>query len=86
MVATYTIFGRQVGSHVVSLANLPLDFARYDRNALPRPRRLTQLQLAMITLGTTFSVAALSMGGGDKKKAQAPPINASSKEEEQFIQ
>lgn len=26
------------------------------------------------------------MSGGDKKKAEAPPINASSKEEEQFIQ
>lgn len=43
------------------------------------------LQLAMATLGVTFGIAALSMGGSKKSTAQGPPINASSKEEEAFI-
>ncbi|KAI9754347.1 MAG: Leukocyte receptor cluster (LRC) member 8 [Chaenotheca gracillima] len=57
MVATYNVFGRQVGSHI----------------------------LAMATLGTTFAVAALSMGGEKKTKEQGPPINATSTDEESFI-
>lgn len=40
----------------------------------------------MITLGTTAGVAAFSMAGKEKAKEQGPPINATSKEEEQFIQ
>jgi F-type H+-transporting ATPase subunit k len=40
----------------------------------------------MITLGTTFVGSAYAMSGGDKKKEQGPPINAGSKEEENFIQ
>jgi hypothetical protein len=41
----------------------------------------------MATLGTMFAGSWLAMGGGEKPKtAQGPPISASSKDEEQFIQ
>ena len=40
----------------------------------------------MATLGTTFGLIALAMGGKEKAKEQGPPINAGSKEEEAFIQ
>jgi hypothetical protein len=40
----------------------------------------------MATLGSLFAGISLSMRGGEKKKEQGPPINASSGEEEQFIQ
>ena len=40
----------------------------------------------MATLGTLFGGVAISMAGGEKKKAQGPPINAGSKDEEAFIQ
>lgn len=44
-------------------------------------------QLSMATLGTLFGGVWLATRGGDKKKKeQGPPINASSKDEEQFIQ
>jgi len=39
----------------------------------------------MITLGTAFSIGAYSMRGGEKKKQQGPPINATDQEEEKFI-
>ncbi|KAL2218139.1 hypothetical protein M432DRAFT_418775 [Thermoascus aurantiacus ATCC 26904] len=43
--------------------------------------------LSMATLGTLFGGVWLATRGGDKKKKeQGPPINASSKDEEQFIQ
>ncbi|KAJ5807073.1 hypothetical protein N7474_010665 [Penicillium riverlandense] len=43
--------------------------------------------LSMATLGTMFAGSWLAMGGGEKPKtAQGPPISASSKDEEQFIQ
>ncbi|KAF7502554.1 hypothetical protein GJ744_005493 [Endocarpon pusillum] len=58
MVAMYTLFGRQVGSHY----------------------------LAMATLSALFGGSYLAMRGGEKKTAQGPPINASSKDEEAFIQ
>ncbi|KAF3930761.1 hypothetical protein ABW20_dc0100403 [Dactylellina cionopaga] len=58
MVQYYTILGRSVGSHVLSMA----------------------------TLGTVFGISYLSMGGGSKKAQQSPPIQASSKDEENFIQ
>ncbi|KAL9083816.1 MAG: hypothetical protein Q9165_008375 [Trypethelium subeluteriae] len=58
MVAMYTVFGRQVGSHV----------------------------LAMGVLGTLFT-GGFYFGSGSKKPAQqSPPINATSKDEENFIQ
>jgi F-type H+-transporting ATPase subunit k len=41
----------------------------------------------MLTLGSLFVGSAYAMSGEDKKKKdQGPPINASSKEEENFIQ
>lgn len=40
----------------------------------------------MATLGTAFVGGALALGGKEKSKEQGPPINATSKEEEQFIQ
>ncbi|KAK2825728.1 hypothetical protein FQN49_007424 [Arthroderma sp. PD_2] len=57
MVATYTILGRKIGSHV----------------------------LAMSVLGSTAAGIYLSLPG-KQNKAQAPPIQASSKDEEKFIQ
>ncbi|MCJ1468888.1 hypothetical protein MMC07_007518 [Pseudocyphellaria aurata] len=59
MVAQYTIFGRQVGSHI----------------------------LAMATLGVTFTGSYFAMRGkGQKaKEERSVPINASTKEEEDFI-
>lgn len=58
-----------------------------ELHPLSRPAIINScsLQLAMATLGVTFGVAALSMGGSKKSTAQGPPINASSKEEEAFI-
>ncbi|KAI1656780.1 hypothetical protein F4813DRAFT_363300 [Daldinia decipiens] len=58
MVAMYTIFGRQVGSH----------------------------HLAMGVLATLFTGSYIGFGGGSKKATQAPPINASSPDEADFIQ
>ena len=40
----------------------------------------------MATLGTTFGLIALAMGGKKEAKEQGPSINAGSKEEEAFIQ
>ena len=40
----------------------------------------------MLTLGTTAGGIALAMRGKGTAKEKAPPINASSKEEEAFIQ
>jgi F-type H+-transporting ATPase subunit k len=40
----------------------------------------------MATLGTLFGGSWLAMRGGAKKTAEGPPINASSKDEEAFIQ
>ncbi|KAJ5543097.1 hypothetical protein N7535_005526 [Penicillium sp. DV-2018c] len=43
--------------------------------------------LAMATLGSIFAGSYLATSGGAKPKtAQGPPINASSKDEENFIQ
>ncbi|KAJ5860707.1 uncharacterized protein N7529_008017 [Penicillium soppii] len=43
--------------------------------------------LAMATLGSIFAGSWLAAGGGEKPKTiQGPPINASSKDEENFIQ
>ena len=40
----------------------------------------------MLTLGTTAVGVAVALGGKEKSKQQGPPIDAQSKEEEQFIQ
>ncbi|CAI7615047.1 hypothetical protein N7455_000676 [Penicillium solitum] len=43
--------------------------------------------LAMATLGSMFAGSWLAVSGGEKPKtAQGPPINASSKDEENFVQ
>ncbi|KAK6331051.1 hypothetical protein TWF718_003241 [Orbilia javanica] len=57
MVAYYTIAGKQVGSHILSIA----------------------------TLSTVFGLSYISMGGSKKPQA-TPPIQATSKDEETFIQ
>lgn len=77
MVAQYTVMGRQVGSHVV----------RQPRSLEAGFQILTKVsQLAMLTLGTTFAGTAWAMSGTEKTKEQGPPLNAGSKDEEQFIQ
>ncbi|KAG5296363.1 DUF2611 superfamily domain-containing protein [Histoplasma capsulatum G186AR] len=48
-------------------------------------RQIGSHVLAMATLGTTFLGCYLAMPGKTDKK-QGPPIKASSKDEEQFIQ
>lgn len=40
----------------------------------------------MAVLGTVVGLASLSFGGSTAKKTQTPPINASSGDEEKFIQ
>lgn len=40
----------------------------------------------MVTLGTFAAGTTFAMGGKEKAKEQGPPINASSKDEEDFIQ
>ena len=47
---------------------------------------MCDLQLAMATLGTTAVGIAFAMSGKEKAKEQGPPINAGSKDEEQFIE
>ncbi|EXJ90503.1 hypothetical protein A1O1_03606 [Capronia coronata CBS 617.96] len=42
--------------------------------------------LAMATLGVTFGAPWLLTRGGSSKQSPTPPINASSKDEEKFIQ
>lgn len=39
----------------------------------------------MATLGTTFVGSWLALRGGDKPEQQGPPLNAKSKDEENFI-
>ena len=40
----------------------------------------------MATLGTTFAIPFLMSGSKGAKKADTPPLNAGSKDEEKFIQ
>ncbi|MCJ1308247.1 hypothetical protein MMC25_001900 [Agyrium rufum] len=42
--------------------------------------------LAIATLATTFIGAGIAMSGPPSEKNKAPPVNASSKDEEIFIQ
>ncbi|EXJ68988.1 uncharacterized protein A1O5_07923 [Cladophialophora psammophila CBS 110553] len=42
--------------------------------------------LAIATLSTAFGLPWLLTRGGGSKKSSTPPINASSKDEEKFIQ
>lgn len=100
MVVYYQVAGKKVGSHVVS-AQPPVHprpaIAGARRIPFYTPaswkcyrRKLTRFlpyQLSMAVLGTMFAGSYLAMGGGSKPKTAAgPPINASSKEEGDFIQ
>ncbi|OCL10481.1 hypothetical protein AOQ84DRAFT_353507 [Glonium stellatum] len=49
-------------------------------------RKVGSHVLAMATLGTLFVGSWASMGGSKKSAQQGPPINATSKDEEKFIQ
>ena len=87
MVQMYTILGRQIGSHYVRqipyspmIQNLHLFIRGPLTNTIP------SVQLALATLLTTGGGIGLAMSGKEKKKEQGPAINASSKEEEEFIQ
>lgn len=54
---------------------------------IPSPSSTNDLpQLAMATLGVTFGGSWLATRGGDSEKSKTPPTNASSKDEEAFIQ
>ncbi|EXJ80959.1 hypothetical protein A1O3_07247 [Capronia epimyces CBS 606.96] len=49
-------------------------------------RQIGSHYLAIATLGATFGLPWLLTRGGSSKKSTTPPINASSKDEEKFIQ
>lgn len=79
MVAMYTIAGRQVGSHWVTIPPL--------QPQTPHPLTpILHQQLAIATLSTVFGGAFAFAKSGPAKATTTPPINASSKDEEQFIQ
>ncbi|KAK7523619.1 hypothetical protein IWZ03DRAFT_410471 [Phyllosticta citriasiana] len=91
MVQYYQIAGRKVGSHVVRRSSQPAA----PRNSCPSllhlqlPHRPPALAAALSigVLGTLFGGIALATGGSKAKKVDnTPPINASSKDEENFIQ
>jgi F-type H+-transporting ATPase subunit k len=100
MVVYYQVAGKKVGSHVVSAyypstpgrQSLALAVSLFTTSSTLEmlPRKLTRFlpyQLSMAVLGTMFAGSYLAMGGGSKPKTAAgPPINASSKEEGDFIQ
>jgi F-type H+-transporting ATPase subunit k len=94
MVVYYQIAGRKVGSHIVRTWILDCSLSKASSSSTKQIERYRKffhwraslcLQLAIATLGATFGGSWLAMRGGNKKQ-QGPPINASSKEEEQFIQ
>lgn len=87
MVAMYNVFGRQVGSHWVRPHPSFIQTMQGNFDLYPSSSELTlrYLQLSMATLGALFAGSAWAMRGGDKKQ-NSPPINASSKDEENFIQ
>ncbi|KAI5294028.1 hypothetical protein KEM52_004830 [Ascosphaera acerosa] len=80
MVATYTLFGRQVGSHVVCRSISLLWSSPLAKNSPSPPF----IQLSLATIGTLGGGIALA-SGGKKGKSAEPPIAASSKDEETFI-
>ncbi|EHK99693.1 hypothetical protein GLAREA_09393 [Glarea lozoyensis ATCC 20868] len=71
MVQMYTIAGRQIGSH-------------YVRRPYPEaPESWSALAMGVLA---TLTAGIMSFTGGSKvQKAQGPPINASSGDEEKFI-
>ncbi|KAK5016578.1 hypothetical protein BJ546DRAFT_1059174 [Cryomyces antarcticus] len=100
MVVYYEIAGRKFGSHVVSAPDPPQSASTPLRPDSKQPRTTTMetassmgtwltlvaIQLAMATLGTTFLGAFAAMGGSKASQQSGPPINATSKDEEKFIQ
>ncbi|MBE3050383.1 ATP19 family protein [Candidatus Bathyarchaeota archaeon] len=87
MVQYYSVLGRQVGSHYVRLL-----LARRRKppcETLPAgrdPANAYWKQLAMGVLGTMFGGVFMSLSGGSKTAIPAaPPINASSSDEENFV-
>jgi len=91
MVEYYTILGRKVGSHIVSISSPPGATLHCRRIAIQRIQaslsNVCTSQLAMATLGTAFVGGYFGLSGGKKPqdKAKGPPINAGSKDEEKFI-
>lgn len=76
----YVAFSSFVGALAVQLPKPSWPFS------VPKLIMFLQCQLAMITLGTAAAIGAVSMGGKQKAKTDGPPINATSKDEEKFIQ
>jgi hypothetical protein len=95
MVQMYKVLGRQVGSHhvrIIPLQSSVISFRICDvqlswGNVLLVHAKLanTFSQLAMGVLATVFGGVALMGSGGQAKKTQGPPINASSSDEENYI-
>ncbi len=85
MVATYTIAGRQVGSHVVRPRS-SLEHSADKKGLGLYGYRTDNAQLAMATLGVLFGGSWAATRGGSKAPQSTPPINAGSKDEEKFIQ
>ena len=75
MVVMYEIAGKKVGSHVVRPPALHLFEAVAN----------STFQLAMATLSLAAAGGYLGTRGGEKKKDQGPPINATNQDEEKFI-
>lgn len=101
MVVYYELFGQKVGSHVVCSTfagqrsislRTSIHIARMRSGPLclrsvDKAANNTVSQLSIATLSTMF-VGTWMMTGGSKQKAaeKGPPINATSKDEENFIQ
>ena len=92
MVAMYTIFGRQVGSHYVCQACHALIITAVPAHCMQLLLRSKtkadshhlSLQLALATLVGTGAIATWAVSG---EKKQPTPVNQSSnKDEEEFIQ
>ena len=79
----YSIAGRQVGSHWVTIPSS-------TPSPIPQtPHLLTPIlhqKLAIATLSTVFGGTFAYAKSGPAKATTTPPINASSKDEEKFIQ
>ncbi|EOD53069.1 hypothetical protein GTA08_BOTSDO03642 [Neofusicoccum parvum] len=91
MVVYYELAGRKVGSHVVRAPPpiaLRISTTLSDSSCLRTLPLLTNAffsQLAMGVLGTLFTGIFAATGGSKKTVNTVPPINAASKDEENFI-
>lgn len=93
MVVYYKVFGQSVGSHWVRLPTSSMPDPPSTDSLLPRHGWIIEgpladkhaFQLSIATLSTLF-VGSWAMTGGKKADAQkGPPINAKSKDEEDFV-